>query len=122
MQKKNAPAVADQSALNQCADQAPGNHKPPLVSGQAAEVLNILRAHKALNRPVLSFHLTADCAIPEAASRILELRAMGFKIISDIQPSVMYRGRERRRVAMYSLGTPEWSRPGISTELMEVEA
>ena len=42
----------------------------PFVDGQCAEVLSILR-----KGPVLSFVLTADYAIPEAAARVHDLRA-----------------------------------------------
>lgn len=78
--------------------------KPPIVTGQCAEVLEYIR----VNQPVVSFDLTADMAIPEAAARIHDLRGMGFNIITTILPSVEFRGRIRRNVALYSLGVPEW--------------
>lgn len=77
---------------------------PPIVTGQCAEVLEHIR----VNQQVLSFDLTADMAIPEAAARIHNLRSMGYNIITTILPSVEFRGRIRRKVALYSLGVPEW--------------
>jgi hypothetical protein len=85
------------------------DHKPPVVTGQCAEVLDLLRANDA----VLSFHLTADLAIPEAAARIHDLRAMGFNIKTVILPDVEFRGRVRHNVALYSLGVPSWPAPGF---------
>ncbi|MDO9227088.1 MAG: helix-turn-helix domain-containing protein [Pseudomonadota bacterium] len=63
--------------------------KAPHVTGQCAEVLTLIRQHQ----PLLSFVLTADHAIPEAAARVHDLRAMGF----------------------YSLGSPKWPYPGFLT-------
>ena len=83
--------------------------KPPIVTGQCAEVLSLLRQHQ----PLLSFVLTADHAIPEAAARVHNLRAMGFNILTTILPEVQYRGVIRRKAAFYSLGSPEWPRPGF---------
>lgn len=80
----------------------------PIVTGQCAQVLSLIRQHQ----PVLSFVLTADHAIPEAAARVHDLRAAGWNIITVIRPAVIFRGVERRNVAAYSLGTPEWSAPG----------
>lgn len=85
------------------------NLKPPIVTGQRAEVFDLLRA----NDSVLSFHLTADLAIPEAAARIHDLRAMGFHIKTVILPDVEFRGRIRHNVALYSLGVPSWPAPGF---------
>lgn len=82
---------------------------PPIVSGQCAEVLELIR----VDQPVLSFELTADHAIPEAAARVHELRAMGFNIVTRIEATVIFRGRERRNAAFYSIGSPEWPRPGF---------
>lgn len=82
---------------------------PPIVSGQCAEVLELIRVHQ----PLLSFVLTADHAIPEAAARVHDLRCMGFNIITRIEPTVKFRGRIRRNAAMYSLGVPEWPYPGF---------
>ena len=81
---------------------------PPIASGQCAEVLSIIRQHQ----PVLSFTLTADYAIPEAAARIHELRAMGFNVLTTIMPEVAFRGVIRRNAGLYSLGSPEWPAPG----------
>ena len=87
-----------------------GNHSTaPIVGGQCAKVLELIREHQ----PVLSFVLTADHAIPEAAARVHNLRAMGFNIITTILPEVEFRGVIRRNAALYSLGSPEWPRPGF---------
>lgn len=83
--------------------------KQPTVTGQCAEVLGLIRQYQ----PVLSFVLTADHAIPEAAARVHDLRAMGFNIITVIEPEVVFRGAPRRNVARYSLGFPEWRSPGV---------
>lgn len=82
--------------------------KAPQVTGQCAEVLALIR-----QRPVLSFVLTADYAIPEAAARVHDLRARGYYIITRIIPEVEFRGRIRRNVALYSLGVPEWPHPNF---------
>ncbi len=76
----------------------------PLVTGQCAQVLELIR----INQPILSLNLTADHAIPEAAARVHDLRAKGFNIITTILPAVEFRGAIRRNVAAYSLGVPEW--------------
>ncbi|KJV24907.1 hypothetical protein VI06_20630 [Aquitalea magnusonii] len=86
--------------------------KAPSPTGQVGEVLNLLRQHAKSGKPLYSLTLTGNYSIPEAASRIHELRGMGFNIISVIHPAVYFRGKERRRVAQYVLGTPEWPRPG----------
>ena len=83
------------------------DHKPPAVTGQCAEVLELLRNEGS----VLSFRLTAELAIPEAAARIHNLRAQGFNIVTTILPKVEFRGRIRRNVARYSLGVPHWPAP-----------
>ena len=85
--------------------------KPPIVTGQCAQVLTLIRQHQ----PLLSFVLTADHAIPEAAARVHDLRAMGFHIITRIEPEVVFRGVVRRNAGMYSLGVPEWPAPGFVT-------
>ena len=85
--------------------------KPPIVTGQCAQVLTLIRQHQ----PLLSFVLTADHAIPEAAARVHDLRGMGWNIITRIVPSVKFRGRIRRNAALYSLGVPEWPYPGFVT-------
>ena len=81
---------------------------PPVTTGQCAQVLNLIRQHQ----PLLSLVLTADHAIPEAAARVHNRRAAGWNILTTIRPVVMFRGVERRNVATYSLGTPEWPAPG----------
>ena len=83
------------------------NLSPPIVTGQCLQVLSLLRQNGAL----LSLNLTADLAIPEAAARIHDLRAKGFNVITTIQNEVIFRGCLRKRVAKYSLGTPEWPSP-----------
>ena len=88
------------------------NNTPPIVTGQCAEVLGLIRQLQ----PVLSFVMTADHAIPEAAARVHNLRAMGFNIRTTILPEVEFRGVIRRNAALYSLGSPEWPRPGFFEE------
>lgn len=83
------------------------NQMIPMVTGQCAQVLNLIREHQ----PLLSLVMTADYAIPEAAARVHNLRNMGFNILTTIHQIVKFRGVERRNVASYSLGTPEWPRP-----------
>ena len=86
------------------------NHDgPPMVTGQCAEVLHLLRTLQ----PVPSFILTADHAIPETAARIHDLRAKGYHVLTVIEPEFEFRGVIRRNVARYSLGTPEWPAPGF---------
>jgi hypothetical protein len=79
----------------------------PIVTGQCAQVLELIRKHQ----PVLSLVLTADFAIPETCARVHDLRSLGFNIITTIIPQVTFRGVIRRKVAKYSLGTPEWLSP-----------
>lgn len=83
--------------------------EPPPVSGQCAEVLELLRSEGS----VLSFRLTAELAIPEAAARVHNLRGMGFNVVTTLLPAVEFRGRIRRNVALYSLGVPLWPAPGF---------
>lgn len=83
--------------------------KTPQVTGQCAEVLALIRQHQ----PLLSFVLTADHAIPEAAARVHDLRSMGFNIVTRIAGKVTFRGCTRRNAAFYSLGSPEWPCPGF---------
>lgn len=96
----------DRAAPKQSAEHHP---KPPIVTGQCAEVLQLIRQQQ----PVLSFTLTADYAIPEAAARVHDLRAMGFNIRTTILSAVEFRGAIRRNVARYSFGAPEWPAPGF---------
>jgi len=88
------------------------NLTPPIVTGQCAEVLGLIRQLQ----PVVSFVLTADHAIPEAAARVHNLRARGFNIRTTILPEVEFRGAIRHNAALYSLGSPEWPRPGFFEE------
>ena len=85
---------------------APNTRKSqqPTITGQCAKVLHYIK-----QGPVLSFILTADYAIPQAAARIHELRAMGYNIITTILAEVRFRNQTRRKVALYSMGSPEWS-------------
>lgn len=85
------------------------NVTPPQPTGQCGQVQRLIRE----NPGILSLRLTATEAIPEAAARIHDLRGMGFNIITTIHPVVVFRGIERRNVASYSLGTPEWPAPGF---------
>lgn len=85
------------------------DHIPPVVTGQCAQVLNLIREHQ----PILSLTITADMAVPECAARVHDLRAAGWNIITAIRPVVLFRGIERRNVAAYSLGVPEWPSPGF---------
>jgi hypothetical protein len=62
--------------------------------------LVLIRQHQ----PLLSFVLTADHAIPEAAARVHNLRAMGFNILTTILPEVDFRGVIRRNAALLFLG------------------
>lgn len=98
--KKAAPAGTGTASNNAITGY---HHTQPLVTGQCADVLRLIRAHQ----PVLSFVLTADYAIPQAAARVHDLRCMGFNIITRIAPAVEFRGKIRRNVAYYSLGVPE---------------
>ena len=84
----------------------------PIITGQCAEVLELIRKHQ----PLLSFVLTADHAIPEAAARVHDLRAMGFNIRTTIVCEVEFRGTIRRKAAFYSIGMPEWPAPGFQAK------
>ncbi|MBK8579489.1 MAG: helix-turn-helix domain-containing protein [Candidatus Accumulibacter sp.] len=89
------------------------NHdRPPMVAGQCADVLQVIRERQ----PVPSFELTANLAIPEAAARVHDLRAKGFNVLTVILPEFEFRGVIRRNVALYSLGAPEWPAPGFLGE------
>lgn len=83
----------------------------PFVDGLCAEVLALLR-----QGPTLSLVLTAIHAIPEATARIHDLRVKGFNIATTIQSEILFRGKIRKRVALYSLGNPVWPRPGYLPE------
>lgn len=86
----------------------------PLVTGQCAEVLALIRQHG----PILSLELTANHAIPEAAARVHDLRNMGFNIRTIINKQVFFRGRPRRNVATYALGSPDWPSPEFSAQVL----
>ncbi|HMV00476.1 MAG TPA: helix-turn-helix domain-containing protein [Rhodocyclaceae bacterium] len=101
--KKRPVQSANEGALDE------RNAIPPIVTGQCAEVLGLISLHQ----PVLSFILTADHAIPEAAARVHDLRSMGFNIRTTILPKVEFRGAIRRNAALYSMGSPEWPAPGF---------
>lgn len=85
------------------------NVTPPRPTGQCGQVLRLIRE----NPEILSLRLTSTEVIPEAAARVHDLRGMGFNIITTIHPVVIFRGVERRSVASYSLGHPEWPAPGF---------
>lgn len=104
--KKAAPG-ANRAAQETTSDAF--NLKPPLVTGQCAQVLTLIREHQ----PILSLTITADNAVPECAARVHNLRAAGWNIQTTIHPTVLFRGVERHNVASYSLGTPAWPRPGF---------
>jgi hypothetical protein len=106
--KKKAAQVAGTSTASKTTFDN-RNLTPPIVTGQRAEVLGLIRQFQ----PLLSFVLTADHAIPEAAARVHNLRAKGFNIITTILPEVAFRGEVRRNAALYSMGSPEWPRPGF---------
>ncbi|MBL8450368.1 MAG: helix-turn-helix domain-containing protein [Dechloromonas sp.] len=101
--KKRPVQTANEGAVDK------RNAIPPIVTGQCAEVLGLIRQHQ----PMLSFVLTADHAIPEAAARVHDLRARGFNIVTTILSEVEFRGSIRRSAALYSLGSPEWPAPGF---------
>ena len=107
--KKKAAQVAAGTGTTSKTTFDSRSRTPPIVTGQCAEVLRLIRQYQ----PVLSFVLTADHAIPEAAARVHDLRAVGFNIMTLIKPTVVFRGAIRRNAALYSLGTPEWPRPGF---------
>lgn len=69
-------------------DQFARDHRPPAVSGQCAEVMELIRSHVS----IMSLVMTADYAIPEAAARVHDLRTMGYNIITTILPEVEFRG------------------------------
>lgn len=79
--------------------------KPPIFTGQRAQVLEMIRRHQ----PILSHTLTADHAIPEVCVRIHELRRKGFNVLTDIKDEFTFRGKIRKRIAAYSMGVHEWS-------------
>ena len=86
----------------------PADTKPPQVSGQCGQVLDLIRKHQPI---ILSLEQTGNHSIPETAARVHDLRGMVFNIITTIRATVLFRGQIRRKVALYSLGVPEWVPP-----------
>jgi hypothetical protein len=82
---------------------------PPTVTGQCALVLNLIRRLQ----PVKSLDISVGHAVPELAARVHDLRCKGFDVRTEIVPAVEFRGEIRRKVAVYSLGVPEWPAPGF---------
>ena len=107
LDKRNDSQISDLSPESLSPAVSATRLTPPIVSGQCAQVLNLIRRHQ----PILSLTMTADNAIPVAAARVHDLRAMGFNVLTTIHSSVIFRGVERRNVASYSLGSPEWVPP-----------
>lgn len=102
MEKKNRLLLSETDGLN-----TQGHSTAPIVSGQCAEVLALIREHQ----PLLALALPFEYGIPQYAARIHDLRELGFNIQTRILSSVSFRDRERRNVAEYHIGTPEWPRP-----------
>lgn len=107
--KKAATQAARPSAAPRTLSARHSTAVRPIVTGQMAEVLEVIRRQQ----PVPSFELTANLAIPESAARIHDLRSKGYNILTVIEPKFQFRGVIRRNVALYSLGTPEWPAPGF---------
>ena len=78
----------------------------PTVTGQLAQVLNILR-----QGPVSSLVFAYEHKIMRSSARILELRQKGFNITTQIRQHVQYHGHIYKNTATYALGRPEWSPP-----------
>ena len=112
MDSKNKRTAPEATGAAQETTSDNSDRTPPVVTGQCGQVLNLIRQYQLL----LSFVLTADHAIPEAAARVHNLRAMGFIIRTTILPEVEFRGVIRRNAALYSFGSPEWPRPGFFDE------
>ena len=106
-QNKKAAPGANRAAHKNTSDNS--NPTPPIVSGQCGKVFGLIQQYQ----PLVSLRLTADCAIPEAAARVHDFAPLGWNILTTIHPTVMFRGVERRNVASYSLGAPEWPRTGF---------
>ncbi|MBO3704280.1 MAG: helix-turn-helix domain-containing protein [Candidatus Accumulibacter sp.] len=105
---KTASESAPRKRHHNPSSAVPGTSRP-IVTGQCAQVYKIIRDQG----PVLSFVMTADCAIPEAAARVHDLRAKGFNIVTQIHSAIEFRGSIRRNAATYSMGVPEWPAPGF---------
>ncbi|MDS4015818.1 MAG: helix-turn-helix domain-containing protein [Candidatus Accumulibacter sp.] len=101
--------LPNQTASESAVDKRNFTANPPIVRGQCAQVLEIIRQRQ----PVVSFELTSNLAIPEAAARVHDLRAKGFHVLTTIMPRFEFRGRIRRNTALYSMGSPEWPAPGF---------
>ena len=101
----------NQKALTQSDKPNSSTPTPPFVTGQRAEVLSLLR-----KGPILRLSLTVEHGIPEAPARITELKNMKFNIHSQRLGSVIFQGREYKRAALYSLGSPEWPSPDFHTD------
>lgn len=114
MSRKEKPAPGGNRAGSRSAFDSPDStpSRRPMVTGQMAEVLKVIRELQ----PVPRFELTANLAIPEAAARLHDLRARGFNILTVIKPEFQFWGVIRRNVALYSLGVPEWPAPGFLGE------
>ncbi len=102
MEKKNRHPFAENDGQN-----VQGHSTAPIVSGQCAEALEIVRKHQ----PILAMALAFEHGIPQYSARISELRDMGFNIKSIPIDCIVYQGRERRNAVKLSMGTPEWPRP-----------
>jgi hypothetical protein len=106
-------SARDQAGEVGKAESSNSNPTPPVVTGQCGQVYGLIEQKPG----ILSLEITAGCAIPELAARVHDLRAKGFNIITTIHPVVVFRGVERRNVASYSLGSPNWLRPGFFDEV-----
>ena len=107
MDKKIPPEQQPAAASNDGSN--PTTRQRPIVTGQCAEVLEILERR----RSVFNVELKLEYGITESAARVHELRGMGFNITTIPEPELNYKGRVRRRVARYVLGTPAWPAPGF---------
>lgn len=92
-------------------DQSLSHTANPVITSRCAEELELIRQHPLL----LSFVLTTDHAIPEAAARVHDLRSVDWSFFTPNVQSVKSLGRIRRNAALYSLGVPEWPYPGFAT-------
>lgn len=102
MQKKNRHPFAENDGIN-----TQTNSIAPIVSGQCAEVLCLIREHQ----PILAMALAFEHGIPQYNARISNLRDIGFNIKSTPIDCIVYQGREYRNAVKLSMGTPEWIKP-----------
>ena len=86
----------------------PNSDKPPLLSGQHAQVLKVLQEAR---EPILSLKLQR--AFPQVGARVHELRAMGFNIMSIKQKPLLFDGARRIGCVSYVLGLPNWKGGGV---------